>query len=376
MAIEIIGWSPSAAAAGSAAARQAVKAQSKGERIPVIIREHGAGGVTAEPGQGTRMIRPVRVSIAAWALALAACGNGSDALLGTLERDRVELVAEDQQTMLEVAVREGESVEAGALLLRLDPSTAAARLEQARANATAAERRHAEDLAGARKEQVSEARAVAAGATARADAESREFDRIEKLVADKMVPANLLDRQLALKDSAIADRNAARDRLAELVNGTRTEVVEQSAAVVAAAQAQVAELELSLERHTVRAPRKGVVDALPYELGERPPKGAPVVVMLAGGQPYARIYIPETRRTGVGAGTAATVRIDGSDRDWKAEVRYVSSEAAFTPYYSLNARERGRLAYLAEIVLTEPDATTLPTGIPVEVTLAAGRAAP
>ncbi len=122
----------------------------------------------------------------------------------------------------------------------------------------------------------------------------------------------------------------------------------------------------------MRAPRKGVVDALPYELGERPPKGAPVVVMLAGGQPYARIYIPETRRTRVGAGTAATVRIDGSDRDWKAEVRYVSSEAAFTPYYSLNARERGRLAYLAEIVLTEPDATTLPTGIPVEV-IAGGR---
>jgi HlyD family secretion protein len=322
------------------------------------------------------MIRPVRVSIAACALALGACADGSDALLGTLERDRVELVAEDQQAILEVAVREGESVEAGALLLRLDPSTAAARLEQARANATAAERRHAEDLAGARKEQVSEARAVAAGAAARADAESREFDRVEKLVADKMVPANLLDRQRALKDSAVADRNAARDRLAELVNGTRTEVVEQSAATVAAAQAQVAELELSLERHTVRAPRKGVVDALPYELGERPPKGAPVVVMLAGGQPYARIYIPETRRTHVGAGTAATVRIDGSDRDWKAEVRYVSSEAAFTPYYSLNARERGRLAYLAEIVLSEPDATTLPTGIPVEVNLAAGRAAP
>jgi HlyD family secretion protein len=322
------------------------------------------------------MIRPVRVSIAACALALGACADGSDALLGTLERDRVELVAEDQQTILEVAVREGEPVEAGALLLRLDPSTAAARLEQARANATAAERRHAEDLAGARKEQVSEARAVAAGAAARADAESREFDRVEKLVADKMVPANLLDRQRALKDSAIADRNAARDRLAELVNGTRTEVVEQSAAAVAAAQAEVAELELSLERHTVRAPRKGVVDALPYELGERPPKGAPVVVMLAGGLPYARIYIPETRRTGVGAGTAATVRIDGSDRDWKAELRYVSSEAAFTPYYSLNARERGRLAYLAEIVLTEPDATTLPTGIPVEVILAAGRAAP
>jgi len=322
------------------------------------------------------MIRPFQASMAGCALALAACGNGSDALLGTLERDRLELVAEDQQAILEVAVREGEAVEAGALLLRLDPSTAAARLEQARANATAAERRHAEDVSGARKEQVSEARAVAAGAAARADAESKEFDRVDKLVADRMLPANALDRQRALKDSAVADRNAARHRLAELVNGTRAEVVEQSAAALAAARAQVAEIELSLERHTLRAPRAGSVDALPYELGERPPKGAPVVVMLAAGQPYARVYIPETRRAGVGAGTVATVRIDGSDRNWEGELRYVSSEAAFTPYYSLNARERGRLAYLAEVVLTEPDAATLPTGIPVEVTLAAGPAAP
>jgi HlyD family secretion protein len=111
------------------------------------------------------------------------------------------------------------------------------------------------------------------------------------------------------------------------------------------------------------------VDALPYELGERPPKGAPVAVLLADGQPFARVFIPETRRASVAAGSAATVSIDGSDRGWKAEVRYVSSEAAFTPYYSLNARERGRLAYLAEVVLSEPDAVTLPTGLPVEVTL-------
>ena len=88
------------------------------------------------------------------------------------------------------------------------------------------------------------------------------------------------------------------------------------------------------------------------------------------------MFIPETRRAAVGAGTPATVRIDGADRAWKAEVRYVSSEAAFTPYYALNARERGRLAYLAEIVLTEAEAAGLPTGIPVEVTLGAGQAAP
>ena len=70
------------------------------------------------------------------------------------------------------------------------------------------------------------------------------------------------------------------------------------------------------------------------------------------------------------------MRIDGTRPRLEGRVRYVSSEAAFTPYYALNARDRSRLAYLAEVVLTEPDAANLPTGMPVEVTLADDRAAP
>lgn len=309
-------------------------------------------------------------------LAVAACGGNGEVLLGTLERDRVELIAEAQEPIIEVAVHEGDAVTEGQLLLRLDTTAAQARLAQARANATQTERRHAELVAGARSEQVREARARMAGAAARAAAESKEFDRVEKLVAEAMLPANTLDRQRALKDSAQADERAARERLLELERGTRIEVIEQAEAALAAARAQVTGLELTLARHTVRAPRAGVIDALPYKQGERPPPGAPVAVLMAAGQPYARVFIPETRRAGVAAGDPATVRVDGTDRDWRAEVRYVSSEAAFTPYYALNERDRGRLSFLAEVVLTEPDAAGLPTGMPVETRLAETRTVP
>ena len=118
------------------------------------------------------------------------------------------------------------------------------------------------------------------------------------------------------------------------------------------------------------------MDALPYERGERPPRGAPVVVLLAAGQPYARVFIPEPERAAISAGRAATVRIDGDGRDWRAEVRYVSSEAAFTPYYALNERDRSRLSFLAEVVLTEAEAAKLPTGMPVEVTFPESAAPP
>ena len=313
------------------------------------------------------------VAVAVAAVAAAACGGDGVVLLGTLERDRVELIAEAREPVVEVAVREGDTVAEGQLVLRLDTMAIDARLAEGRSNAAQAERRLAELVAGARSEQVREARANLAGALARADVESKEFDRIAKLVADAMLPANALDRQRALKDGAAADERAARERLLELEHGTRVEVIDQAAAALAAARAQVAGLELTLARHTVRSPRAGVIDALPYELGERPPPGAPVVVLLAAGQPYARVYIPETRRVGIGPGSAATVRVDGADRDWNAEVRHISSQAAFTPYYSLNERERGRLSFLAEVVLIEPEANELPTGMPVEVRLPEAR---
>jgi HlyD family secretion protein len=308
---------------------------------------------------------------------LAACGGGDgEALLGTLERDRVELIAEAQESIVELAVREGEAVTTDQLLLRLDPSAAEARLAQAQAAAAQAERRHAELLAGARAEQRRQARALADGAAARALAESREFARIETVVERGLLPASTLDRQRALRDGALAEQQAAAERLAELEAGTRSEVIAQAAAALAQAQAVVAELQLALARHTVRAPRAGIVDALPYELGERPPRGAPVAVLLAAGSPYARVYVPEPRRAGVTAGTVAEIRIDGADRTWQGTVRYLSGEAAFTPYYALNERDRSRLSYLAEVVLTEADAASLPTGLPVEVRLPATASRP
>ena len=206
------------------------------------------------------------------------------------------------------------------MLLRLDPSSAQARLAQARANALQAERRHAETVAGARKEQVSEARAIVAGAGARAATESREFDRIEKVVADGLLPASALDRQRALKDSAIADERAARDRLAELVNGTRAEVVEQAAAALEAARAQVAELELSLARHTVQRAARRHRGCASLRTRRAPAEGrAGRRAARRAAQPYARVFIPETARAAVARRRLpATVRIDGTDRDWKA----------------------------------------------------------
>ena len=49
-------------------------------------------------------------------------------------------------------------------------------------------------------------------------------------------------------------------------------------------------------------------------------------------------------------------------------VRGVAHEAAFTPYFALTERDRGRLTYLAKVDI-EKQRERLPDGVPVEVEL-------
>ncbi|MGB7737546.1 MAG: hypothetical protein WBM03_00405, partial [Steroidobacteraceae bacterium] len=67
------------------------------------------------------------------------------------------------------------------------------------------------------------------------------------------------------------------------------------------------------------------------------------------------------------AGTRVAATVDGHAERIKGTVRYVSAEAAFTPYYALTQKDRSRLAYLAEITLDDPAARALPAGVPVQV---------
>jgi HlyD family secretion protein len=81
------------------------------------------------------------------------------------------------------------------------------------------------------------------------------------------------------------------------------------------------------------------------------------------------VYIPEPLRTQFQPGTRTRVRVDGRDGDLTGVVRFVSAEAAFTPYYALTQEDRSRLSYLALIDLDTQAAANVPTGMPVQVTL-------
>lgn len=304
-------------------------------------------------------------------LTLAACSRGDhdDIVVGTLERDRLELTAEANEPIVEVAVREGDRVAAGTPLLKLSSDTAQARLDQATATMNVADRKLAELIQGPRAQEITEARAALESATSSERTAGNEFKRVSDLVARRLLSESELDQVRARRDSAIAGHKQANARLNLLLEGTRREAVEQAQAELQRARAALAETQTSVARYTVVAPRAGVIEALPYKLGERPPTGAPVVVMLADGTAFARVYIPESRRTQFMPGARVEVRVDGNDRVYTGVARFIAAQAQFTPYYALTQDDRSRLSFLAEIDLPEAEANTLPAGMPVQVSV-------
>jgi len=145
----------------------------------------------------------------------------------------------------------------------------------------------------------------------------------------------------------------------------------QAEEAVSQADARLASLAIDLERHSSVAPVDAVVDSLLFEVGERPAIGKPMAILLSGQQPYARVFVSESMRVHVRPGTSAKVFVDGLEETLDGRVRWIASEAAFTPYFALTEHDRGRLSFAAKVDILNAR-TRLPDGVPVEVELLIG----
>jgi len=253
---------------------------------------------------------------------LVSCREAPDDLLlvGTIERTLVELTAPASEPIVAVSVARGQHVEVGDPLVQLDATYALADVARAEAN-----------LAAARTSLV-----VA----------KQELKRSKELRRQTVTSQQQLERV-----QVSAEEAEARLREAE--------------ALLVAARKRTADLHLV-------SPVAGVVDQLPFEEGERVPAGSVLVVLLADGRPWVRVWLPETSYIRVLPGTPAEVHIDGIDGTMHGEVLDVARESEFTPHYALTERDRSHLVYEARIELHDAPAVLRP-GMPADVRILAPR---
>lgn len=298
---------------------------------------------------------------------LTACTQPAPTVVGTLERARLALAAPQTEIVAEWLVAEGNHVAADTPLVRLDERRQTARVAHLSALRDQAQNRLDELLRGPRHEEIRAARAELAGTEARLQDAAAQLARTRELVNSGVRSAAELDTAQSAHDAAQAARAAAKARLDALLAGTRDEELAQANAALAAAQATLTAAQIDLQRLTLRAPVAGFVEALPYRPGEQVGVGATIAVLLADTPAYANVYVPQALHARLQPGTPATVHIAGRAEPLTGQVRFISSDAAFTPYYALTEHDRGRLSYQVKVNISVPKDTWLPIGAPLTV---------
>ena len=301
---------------------------------------------------------------------LSACGpdEGDNRLVGQLESDRIELTAEVSEPIVDRAVIEGQAVTAGQVILQQDTARVLSRMDEAQATLLQTRARYDELVRGPRRELILAAQASVRGAQKELEFRETDLARAQEVFARQLASPELRDRAVVARDSARANLENLEARLDELLTGTTAEELRQAEESVRQAEARVHSIQIDHDRHTTLAPVDGVIDSLLFEPGERPMTGQPMAILLSGKQVYARVYIPEPLRVRVSPGTTARIFVDGRAEPLSGRVRWVSSESAFTPYFALTERDRGRLSYAAKIDIVDAN-RRLPDGVPVEVEL-------
>ena len=302
---------------------------------------------------------------------LTGCDNNEETfMVGTLERDRVEISVESNEPIIAIHVTDGQMLSTGDLILEQDPARLENLLTRQTAQRDQAAARLAELERGPRTETIREARAQLEATKASAINAAANLERAQEVFARGLSDQQTLDFASTRWKTTTAAQKAASESLDRLLNGTTIEELQQARAALETTQAGITRIQLDIERLKIYAPVDGMLDKRLYQIGERPQPGAVVSVILDASRTYARIYVPEPLRTSVQPGNQLDVRIDGNSKIFTGTVRWVSADANFTPYFALTEHDRARLSYLAEVDVQ--DASSLPSGVPLEVDFPAG----
>jgi HlyD family secretion protein len=324
---------------------------------------------------------------AALALAIVAsgpagCRRGSEdtrpRATGYVEATEVRVAAEVGGRILEMRVAEGDHIAAGDLLARLDTADAQLTLRRLQAERDQADAQLRLLLAGARVEDIRQARAQAESSAADVRAavseqESAEADvrRFEALLQSNAGSRKQRDDAVTRRDVAAARVNAARERaraggeaVARLQAGSRPQEISGARARVAAVDAQIASLQKSIADAEVKSPVDGIVTAKLIDAGETVAPRTALVVITDLTHAWANLYVDEPIVPQLKLGQQLAIVTDGGQR-LTGTITFISPRAEFTPRNVQTAEERSKLVYRIKVTTDNKDGV-LKTGMPVE----------
>ncbi|MCL4205292.1 MAG: HlyD family efflux transporter periplasmic adaptor subunit [Pirellulaceae bacterium] len=249
---------------------------------------------------------------------------------GRIEARLVDVAAKESLRVKEILVDEGDLVEPGQVVARLDTNTLEAELAEANANVASTMEREAVTNASIvrRKSEM--------------DLASIELERARKLLERAAVSREEYDQRTTHLEVTKAE-------LAEEQAKLRT--VEQE---VKAAQASVATIQTRIDDATLKSPVRGRVLYRLTEVGEVLAPGGKALTLVNLEDVYMEIFLPSEQAAKVRIGGDARVTVDHAPgRAAAGYVSFVSPEAQFTPKQVETRSERDKLMFRVKIQVPE-----------------------
>ena len=248
---------------------------------------------------------------------------------GTVEATEYKISAEVSGRVLEVNADEGDKVQSGEVIVRIDTDTLEAQLAQAKA-----------------------AKVTASGQLKSVNA------------SIKNAGENLARSENLISAGSISQQNF--DTVAtqkQVLSGQKTTAY----GAYLQAEAQAGYIDTMIAKATVKAPATGYVLHRHIEPGELAMPGAPLLTMADLDHAEVRVFVPETDLGKIKLGQKMKVHSDSyPNKTYEGSVEYISGEAEFTPKNVQTKQERVRLVYAVKLAVPNPDGE-LKIGMMVDV---------
>lgn len=261
---------------------------------------------------------------------------------GRIEGTEIRVSAEVSGRIIENALEEGATIEAGDLLVRIDSADYTSHLEQARANVRAID----QELLSLQQELGTWQHHLQTA--------TDNLERLRSLRNEDIVTQQQLD--------------TAEDRYEE-ASGTVDSLgarIAQAEARQEAAQHEANYLQQQVSKTEVRAPANGSVLVKAIESGELATPGQPVAVLVNLNDLELKVYIPESDLGKVSLGDHARIKVDAfPDRYFDGSVSRIDQHAQFTPKDIHMPQERARMVFGVDVAVDNTDGHLKP-GMPAD----------
>jgi HlyD family secretion protein len=295
---------------------------------------------------------PPLILLAIIGLAVFFYGRDRQDYIGVVEATVLSNIAEVSGKILEMPVEIGQRVAQGDIVAKIDSSSREYAREQLELALEMKRLALSELTAGSGKNQRENSLSIARAAynTARSASQKAlaDYENARSLYSEGAITKDALDRAQVAADSAADAMSAAK---AQLDSAESAAPADSARLDLMLTESQLAEMEDTLEKFTIRAAGGGIVISKSYRTGDIVSPGFNLADIASDSEKYFVFYLPAEYAYLLEYGQ--TISVTGGDATYEATVKYIDVESEYTPKDMQTAANKNRESIKIKLLLPE-----------------------